>query len=99
MWNRKFLQILRIVNALQYVPTKIRVANFSKKMTTVLKGLVIRVGIDLPKVIVHVNQAATICFGERKDGDKSVANTVRTVQREKVRRRSDGEAQINRDRR
>lgn len=60
MRNLMVLQASSILNALQDEPTKIQAGNFSKKRTTLPKGMLIGVMADLQEVIVHLNQAADI---------------------------------------
>lgn len=78
--NWVVLPASEIVKDLIHVPRKIHVANISKKQETLLKGILIGVGTDLPEVIVHLNQAAIILPEDRKEEDKSVAVTVAAVQ-------------------
>lgn len=70
MVNRMVLLVSKIVNVLLHVPTKIFFAIFSKKITTLPKEMLIGVGTDLPDVIFHLYQAATM---PRKRGRRRIS--------------------------
>lgn len=73
--NGMVLPASGIVPTLLPVPSKIRVASFSKKLTTLPKPMLIGVKSDLSELIVHLYQSATIPYRERKN-NKSVADSV-----------------------
>lgn len=54
-----------IVYALQNVHTEIRVSNIPKEPTTLPQGMATSVDSDLPEVVLHLYQAATISTEER----------------------------------
>lgn len=56
------------------------VASFSKKLSTFPREKLTGVGTSLPELIVYLDQAAIIPAEERKNEDKSVADTVAVVQ-------------------
>lgn len=49
-----------IEKAQKHEPTKIQLANLSKKPTILRKGIVIGVGTELSELVVYLTQAATI---------------------------------------
>lgn len=65
-----------IVKALPHIPRKLHVENFSKKRTTLPKGVLTSIRTDILLVIFHLDQAATIPGKKKKEEDKSVAYTV-----------------------
>lgn len=71
--NRMVIPASGIVNFLPHLPTRRLLANFSKKRTMLPKELLIGAGTDLTEVTVHLDQASTILFEDRKGDNKSVA--------------------------
>lgn len=79
MRNRMEVHDSEILNALSDVPTKIRVANFSKTKE-VPEGMLVGVRTSLSRVLVYLNQARTSTNEETEEEEDFVAYSIAAVQ-------------------